>query len=385
MRLYNATMKINRLEMLKANIGLEMADGFNDLQKYFDRILNKRTLDEFARQAGILGDTVLNNEKVAESIVNASFHNANFSSRIWMYQGMLKAELDKLLRQGLIQGKHPRELSRHLVKLFGVSAYNAERLMRTELARVQTEAQKQSFERNGYEEYEFIALGLSACEVCRELDGKHIKVKNMMPGENAPPMHPNCRCSTAAWMDEKEYEEWLDFLDKGGTTEEWNEQKTKGRLRAANTKKAEDVTEEYLDKATPGIGMFEYEDGYDKSVHTKEIKTAKWLHDNLGGDIKLLSEANKDKVKMPDYLWREKMWDEKTSSTEKSANAAIRHGLKQIERNPGGIILNFGGEVFSMDELKKVIDKRMQWYTLDKRIDILVISDEKLAVALRYK
>ena len=41
----------------------------------------------------------------------------------------------------------------HLKKRFGVSQYNAERLMITELARVQTEAQKLSFERNDYEEY----------------------------------------------------------------------------------------------------------------------------------------------------------------------------------------------------------------------------------------
>lgn len=36
MRLYNLTMKVNRLEMLKANIGLELVDGFDGLQKYFD-------------------------------------------------------------------------------------------------------------------------------------------------------------------------------------------------------------------------------------------------------------------------------------------------------------------------------------------------------------
>ena len=48
----------------------------------------------------------------------------------------------------------------------------------------------------------------------------------MLPGENAPPMHPWCRCSTAAYMDGKEYEEWLDFLDKGGTTEEWERLKS---------------------------------------------------------------------------------------------------------------------------------------------------------------
>lgn len=201
MRLYNATMKINRLELLKANIGLELTAGFDDLQKQLEEDLTSRATEELKRQAGILGETVLNNEKTAKAIVNASFRNATYSERIWMYQGMMKSELDKLLRQGLIQGQNPRQLAAHLQKLFGASKYNAERLMRTELARVQIEAQKQSFEQNGYEEYIFLALG-TACEVCRELDEKHFKVKDMVPGENAPPMHPNCRCSTAAYMNE---------------------------------------------------------------------------------------------------------------------------------------------------------------------------------------
>lgn len=63
------------------------------------------------------------------------------------------------------------------------------------------------------------------------LKGKHFKVEKMMPGDNAPPMHPHCRCSTAAWSDRKEYDEWLDFLDKGGTTEEWE------KLKAQNINK----------------------------------------------------------------------------------------------------------------------------------------------------
>lgn len=236
MRLYNATMKINRLEMLKANIGLELVDGFNDLQKYFDQILTDRTLEEFERQAGILGKTIKNNAQAAHAIVNASFANAKFSDRVWMYQDMLKAELSKLLQEGLIQGKNPRQLAKHLEKLFGASKSNAVRLMRTELARVQIEAQKQSFERNGFKQYEFIAL-VSACDICKELDGKHFEVKKMMPGENAPPMHPNCRCSVAAWMDNEEYDDWLDFLDRGGAAKEWS------RLNSKNTQRGgKDVT-----------------------------------------------------------------------------------------------------------------------------------------------
>ena len=201
MRLYNLTMKVNRLEMLKATIGVDMVGGFDDLEKLMGQKLTEKALSEMERQAGILGRTVQNNEEMAHAIVNASFHNAKFSDRIWMYQDMLKGELDQLLSTGLIQGKHPTELARHLHKFFGVSRYDAERLMRTEMARVQTEAQKQSLLANGFQEYEFITVGYAACPICAALDGKHFKLKEMQPGRNAPPMHPNCRCSTAAWMD----------------------------------------------------------------------------------------------------------------------------------------------------------------------------------------
>lgn len=213
MRLYNMTMKVNRLELLKAQIGLKMVAGFDELQKYYDEILTERTITEFERQAGILGKTIKNNAKAANAIVNASFHNATFSDRIWMYQDMLKNELNSLLQTGLIQGQHPRKLAAHLRKRFGVSQSNAERLMITELARVQTEAQKQSFERNGFEEYIFLALG-TACPICRALDERHFKVTKMLPGTNTPPMHPNCRCSTAAYMDNSEYEAWISSFDQ---------------------------------------------------------------------------------------------------------------------------------------------------------------------------
>lgn len=226
MRLYNLTMKVNRLEMLKANIGLELISGHDELEKFMAEILKGRTEEELRRQAGILGETITNNAQKAESIVNASFHNATFSQRIWMHQNELKAELSKLLQSGLIQGKNPRVLARDLVKLFGVAREAAELLMITELARVQTDAQKKSFERNGYEQYTFICND-GACPVCRNLNGKHFKVSEMMPGKNAPPAHPRCRCSTAAYSDRTEYEEWLAFLEKGGTTEEYNKVKKK--------------------------------------------------------------------------------------------------------------------------------------------------------------
>lgn len=273
MRLYNATMKINRLELLKANIGLELVVGFDELQKYFEEKLTNRTMDEFKRQSGILGRTVQNNEKAAHAVVNASFKNATYSDRIWMYQGMLKAELDSLLKTGLIQGKHPTELARHLQKRFGVSAYNANRLMVTELARVQTEAQKQSFIRNGFTQYTFLAIG-TACEACRALNEKHFDIDKMMPGENAPPMHPNCRCSVAAYMDSEEYEAWIEtYKEHGMSFEEW-----KQRSPVANTGSYEKA---FYTKDDP---IREYIGAAEKS-HPQELREMKEDMERSGVDI----------------------------------------------------------------------------------------------------
>lgn len=221
MRLYNATMKINRLEMLKTNIGLELISGHDKLDRFMNGVLKGRTEAELARQAGILGKSVRDNSKLANSIVNASFHNANFSQRVWANQSLLQSRLNQLLQTGLIQGKNPRVLARELQKTFNSSVFDSERLMRTELARVQVDAQLKSFEENGFTHYEFIANS-GCCDACQGLNGKHFEVKKAMPGENTPPIHPHCRCSVAAWEDDKDYEAWLDFLDKGGTTKEWN-------------------------------------------------------------------------------------------------------------------------------------------------------------------
>lgn len=216
MKLYNLTMKVNRLELLKANIGLALVSGHDELEKYMDELLENRTLDEIQRQAGILGPTILDNADTVHSIVNASFYNATFSDRIWMHQDLLKHDFESLLSTGLIQGKNPNELARLLRKRFNVKISDAQRLMRTELARVQIAAQQKSYEANGFDEYEYITCGIGdACDTCRALDGKVFPINRMNIGDNAPPMHPNCHCSTGPYSDRKVYEKWLDGLANG--------------------------------------------------------------------------------------------------------------------------------------------------------------------------
>lgn len=261
MRLYNLAMKVNRLELLKANIGLELVAGHDELKSYTGDKLEGAYLEEIKRNASILGNTVIDNAKMAKTVADSSFKNATFSERIWVNQDQLKNSLSSVLSSALIQGKNPREFIPQIRKKFDVSRCNAERLLRTEIARVQTQAQAESYEANGIDEYEYVACGLKdVCPLCKEVDGKTFKLKDMEIGKNAPPIHPNCHCALAPHSDRKEYEQWLDGLANGDHSlrfDEWKERqsdksksflmsKVKSKLaEASNDKRYADLSTEW--------------------------------------------------------------------------------------------------------------------------------------------
>lgn len=214
LRLYNVTMRTNRLELLKSQIGLELIALSDEMDKYTAETLTKTGLKEAERQAGILGETVFSNYKTfVGSVALGSFQGATFSERIWGNNGALKADLDRLLIRSVTQGRNPRELARELRNLFDSSKYEAERLMRTETARVQVAIQEKSYQEYGIEEFEFVAEP-SACGLCKPLDGKTFKVSKMTVGLNAPPIHPHCRCSTVPSVDREVLERRLAEIDK---------------------------------------------------------------------------------------------------------------------------------------------------------------------------
>lgn len=210
LRLYNLTMKVNRLELLKSNIGLELIALGDDLEKYTNVVLTDEALEEARRQAGILGQITKFDEKAVKDIVDASFHNATFSELIWSYQDILKSTLDKQLTQGILQGISPLVMARKIQDIFKSSRYEAERLFVTESARIQTEIQRDSYNRYGYEQYVLI-IEPGACKKCRTAEESNpIFVRDMTIGVNAPPLHPNCRCSTSAYFDDKEWKKDLE-------------------------------------------------------------------------------------------------------------------------------------------------------------------------------
>lgn len=304
MRLYNMTMRVNRLELLKAKIGLELTAGHDELVTYTGEKLTERVKDTLRKNAAILGPTVMDvADHKADVIVNSSFHNATFSDRIWQHQDVLRNELTNILSNALIAGRNPREFIPDIRKRFDVSRYQAERLLRTELARVQTEAQKASYEAEGIDEYEYIACGLGdVCDVCRALDGKHFKVSKMVVGENAPPMHPNCHCSTGPYMDRKEYDEWLDsYKDHGLDFEEWKNQnngKTSQIVKSNNANIKSTLSKDNIQNLATA---FEKKDDFNDFI--------KILNDNPNDDIRKLYKKYINDCKSITYESRRGFYD----------------------------------------------------------------------------
>ena len=146
----------------------------------------------------------------------------------------------------------------------------------------------------------------------------------------------------------------------------------------------EDVTKKYLSEFTPNKGFISIPDEYNQTLHKDEIKMAHWLSENIGGTITLINEKNKPNQKTPDYLWNGKFWDLKTITTEKAADSAIRHGLKQIIENPGGLILDYNGNKLDKIKLNDVIEDRLSRGFIGF-IDILVLHCSNIQFVKRYK
>lgn len=233
MKLYNATMRLNRLEYLKSQIGLSMVKTGINVDSDLRSKLTDDYIKEKERQAGILADslqgTTWTNSEVAQAVM-AQTGSANFSQRLWADNDALKAELDAVISSGIVRGSNPREMARllkdHVRSTVTNHRYITERLARTESARVQTEAQINSFIKNDYRFCVWITEP-KACSTCKEIEhhdsGNGAGVYEVAKVPSLP-AHPNCRCSlSATWVDGKNNS----YKDTFGASDEVEPRKVK--------------------------------------------------------------------------------------------------------------------------------------------------------------
>lgn len=211
LRVYNTTMRVNRLEYLRANIALEVARASLNAASITGNTLVDRYIAETKRQSGILGisgknDSMLNNAAI-QGVVTADVNGANWSSRLWANQVGLRASLEQVLATGLAHFdiKRMQSLMTNTVHNW---RYVADRLLNTEVSRVLYMAQWGSIKKAGYRFVKWINEP-KACLLCSAIGradngyGSGIYEYDKVPSIPAQ-THPNCRCAISAyWVDDK--------------------------------------------------------------------------------------------------------------------------------------------------------------------------------------
>ena len=134
-----------------------------------------------------------------DRILRSNWSGGNYSQRIWKDVSGMTARLKNELLVSMLSGRSGEKTARIFQEQFGVNAFCARRIVRTESAYVANAAQAKAYGEAGIERYRFVAtLDSRTCECCAALDGKVFDLAKAKPGTNYPPMHPFCRSTTIA-------------------------------------------------------------------------------------------------------------------------------------------------------------------------------------------
>lgn len=207
MKLYNVTMRLNRLELLSEILKVHAIGTGSKIENELKEHLIQGSIDEYKRQAGILGLNISEKKIIrrAEFIVSQDYHNAHFSDRVWRDTRELSRRLERNIESVVLQGKNPKEFARNLTDLVSKDIKNiqsaTERLAFTESGRVWIQTQMDAYREGGYEYLE-IMTEPTACRQCSPHDGKIVKIAEAVEGDNIPLWHPRCRCTTVAHFKE---------------------------------------------------------------------------------------------------------------------------------------------------------------------------------------
>jgi len=166
---------------------------------YYRQIYNTQ------QHIGFGKDFIRPNEKAVKRAVLNRYDKKDYSKRLYAHCHTFSQDFKENLTVGLIRGENLDKMAGRIHKRMGVAQSAAKRLVRTETAYVFEQATMEAYRQCGIEWYEFLAtLDNKTTPQCQRLDGKHFKVGDAMPGENCPPMHPNCRSTTVCWFSGEE-------------------------------------------------------------------------------------------------------------------------------------------------------------------------------------
>lgn len=152
-----------------------------------------RTAYEIEKSIGVTISFSLLRKEVIDEIINFNWSGIPFLQRIWNNANALHNALRTELYLGIQQGESIDKIAKRIDMQFNSKAYQSQRLIRTESARVISSAQEKIYAESNVVKYLMYTATLDnrTSETCRSRDGKKWRIDD--PKRPVIPAHPNCR------------------------------------------------------------------------------------------------------------------------------------------------------------------------------------------------
>ena len=210
----SAAVHINRLTSMQfqmryilyelySDVNNELADGLKEF--YADEREQMAYEAQMAR--GRFEPIATIDEKRISAVLKTPWatDGKDFSARLWNNREQLVSTLQSELTRALITGADSASVAKTVVKKMNAAQYAASRLVSTEITRIITASDIDTFAEMDIDEVEVVGtLDLHTCDTCGDMDGKHMPRSEAKAGTTAPPFHPNCRCVIVPYFGDNE-------------------------------------------------------------------------------------------------------------------------------------------------------------------------------------
>lgn len=301
-----------------------------------------------------------------------------FSEKIWQNRKALVNTVHQELIKGISRGTAPITVANVIAKKMNTDLYKAQRLVITESAFFASEAQKDCYNSLDVDKYEILGtLDTTTCSECGGMDGQVFDVKDMVEGVNAPPFHPNCRCTTVPYFNDEftedemraardengktvyvknmTYNEWKDKFVKEKGQETWDYYEKSTKNKSADKEQYEKYKAVLGKNAPKNLEEFQkikYTNSERWDELKSEVKGKGWLQEQLQYIL------NGEKLFIPDKTIIE------------NSRTIAGKGSKTEIRVVDKLVAEFGGKpegwkkrVGKIESDKYIFD--VHWYELD--------------------
>ena len=173
------SMEIDRI--LLSLYDSQQRDIYDFLQSEYDDGYY-RSIYNTQQRMGFGYDFTRPNEKAVNTAIMNRYDKRNFSRSLYTHCTNFSEDLKSNLVTGLITGESLDKMASRIHKRMGVAYSAAKTLVRTETAYIYETSTMAGYSSCGIEWYEFLAtLDYKTSEICKEMDGKHFKVKDEFP------------------------------------------------------------------------------------------------------------------------------------------------------------------------------------------------------------